>query len=108
MSNLKNINIQDIGDGNDNQKDFYTTFKERLQDVETFPSVYTFKFILPKDEEQLNQIKSIFSGKDAQFSLKESKTGKYNSITVNVTVNDADEVVHYYQEVAKIKGVIML
>lgn len=108
MSNLKNINIQDIPDGSDNQKDFYATFKERLQDVETFPTDYTYKFILPKDEEQFNLIKTIFANKEANFSVKESKTGKYNSITVVVNVSDADEVVKYYQEVSTLKGIIMM
>jgi hypothetical protein len=50
MADYKNINIQDIPDGGDNPKDFYETFKERLEDLETFPKDYTYKFILPKDQ----------------------------------------------------------
>lgn len=108
MSNLKNINIQDISKASDDSKDFYTNFKERLQDVETFPTDFTYKFILTKEEEKLNFIKGIFLDKDAKFSIKESKTGKYNSITVTISVSDADEVIKYYKEVSKLQGIIML
>lgn len=107
MSNIPNINIQDVPDGKDN-KDFYQTFKERLEDVETFPKDYTYKFILPKDVDHFNQIQSVFDDTDAKFDFKDSKTGKYTSITVNVNVKDADEVISFYKEVSKIQGVIML
>jgi putative lipoic acid-binding regulatory protein len=108
MADYKNINIQDIPDGGDSPKDFYETFKERLEDLETFPKDYTYKFILPKDQDHFNQIQSVFDDTGAQFDFKDSKTGKYTSITVNLNVKDADQVIYYYKEVAKIKGVIML
>ena len=109
MSDIKaNINIQDIPDGSDNNQDFYKTFKEKLEAVEKFPKEYAYKFILPKDEANNKLIQDVFEGKDAKFDIKDSKTGKYNAITVLVNVADADEVIKYYQEVSKIKGVMML
>ncbi|OOG16846.1 hypothetical protein BWD42_18705 [Sphingobacterium sp. CZ-UAM] len=108
MADYKNINIQDIPDGGENPKDFYESFKEKLEDLETFPKDYTYKFILPKDQDQFNQIQAVFDDTDASFDFKDSKTGKYTSITVNVNVKDADQVIYFYKEVAKIKGVIML
>ncbi|WP_286776787.1 DUF493 family protein, partial [Sphingobacterium sp. UBA2074] len=50
----------------------------------------------------------VFDDTGAQFDFKDSKTGKYTSITVNLNVKDADQVIYFYKEVAKIKGVIML
>ena len=40
--------------------------------------------------------------------MRESKNGKYTSVTVVIYVIDADQVIHFYKEVGKIEGVIML
>jgi hypothetical protein len=36
------------------------------------------------------------------------KTGKFTSISIDVTMKDAQEIVDKYQEVATIKGIISL
>ena len=102
-----NINIEDIKDGNNNQ-DFYTNFKQKLIDVEQFPSMYTFKFIVKADLEKIEEVKAIFTHGSTKISEKESSGGKYKSLTVETFVNYADEVVEYYKSVSKIESVIML
>jgi putative lipoic acid-binding regulatory protein len=37
-----------------------------------------------------------------------SKTGKFTSISVDVTMKDADEIIAKYQEVGTIKGIVSL
>lgn len=107
MKDFKNIKIEDINDTTEN-KDFYTTFKERLADTEQFPTLYTFKFIIPAVEETKAKIEDIFKHPSTKIQVKDSKTGKYNSLTVETFVNSPDEVVEYYQKVSKLDKVIML
>lgn len=105
MKDFNNINIQDINDNSSG--DFYTTFKERLADIEQFPTLYTFKFIVPALEENKTKIEKIFEHPSTKITVKDSKTGKYNSLSVETFVNNPDEVVEYYKKVSSIEKVIM-
>lgn len=102
-----NINIEDIKDGN-NDPDFYANFKQKLIDVEHFPSMYTFKFIVKADVAKIEEVKAIFTHGSTKISEKESSGGKYKSLTVETYVTNADEVVDYYKAVSKVESVIML
>lgn len=106
MKDFNNINIQDVNDNNGG--DFYTTFKERLADIEQFPTLYTFKFIIPASEENKKNIEKIFEHPSTKITIKDSKTGKYNSLNVETFVNTPDEVVEYYKKVSTIEKVIMM
>jgi putative lipoic acid-binding regulatory protein len=102
MSELNNnINIKDIQDDSNNQ-DFYKNFKEKLIEVEQFPTIYTFKFIVKTDSNQAEQVKALFTHASAKFSEKKSSGGKYTSISIENYVNSADEVVDYYKKVGEI------
>ncbi|GAA4133844.1 DUF493 domain-containing protein [Sphingobacterium kyonggiense] len=101
-----NINIKDIQDNN--PEDFYKNFKEKLIDVENFPTIYTFKFIVKSDSDKGDQVKALFTHPSAKFSEKSSSGGKYTSISVENFVNNADEVIDYYKKVAEIPDVMML
>ncbi len=108
MSDI-DINFQNIGgDDNLNKDDFYVKFKERLIDTTSFPTTYIFKFIYPTKEETMVSIKNIFENANPKFDYKASKNRKYTSISVEIFALDADQVISFYQEVAKIDGVIML
>ena len=108
MSDL-NINFQNLNDGDNlNKEDFYVKFKERLDDVTSFPADYTFKFIYPTSEETMAKIKTIFDKANPSFDYKASKNRKYTSISVQIFALDSDQVIDFYQEVSKIEGVIML
>ncbi len=93
---------------NKNQEEFYKKFKERLEDTTEFPSNYTYKFIIPTDNKRIAEVQRIFDGARPQFQMKESKTGKYTSVTVVIYVIDADQVIHYYKEASSIQDVMML
>jgi putative lipoic acid-binding regulatory protein len=90
------------------REEFYVKFKERLENTTEFPSDYTYKFIVPTDHKRLAEVQRVFDGARPQFQMKESKTGKYTSVTVVVYVLDADQVIHYYQEAASVQDVMML
>lgn len=107
MKDLSKINVQDIQQ-NTNDTDFYATFKEKLNEVEQFPSLYTFKFIVPASTNNTNEIEKIFEHPSTKIQVKDSKTGKYNSLTIETFVNTAEDVIDYYKKVSTIDKVIML
>lgn len=106
MSDYNNISINDINDNNG--ADFYNNFRQKLIDIEQFPSIYTFKFIIPAKADKREEVERIFEHPSTKISTKDSKTGKYNSLTVETFVQSADEVIDYYKKVSTIEKVIML
>lgn len=97
-----------VNDKNQTDTDFYATFKQKLENAETFPTNYIFKFILPSDQSKIARLYGVFENADATISYRESKTGKYSSFTIKTLVNDADEVIHFYKQMGEIEGVVML
>lgn len=95
-------------DNNEDPKEFYRKFKEKLNESQRFPSAYMYKFIVPNDHSTLAMLHAIFENSHASFSNRDSKNGKYTSVTIQLMAKDADEVINYYQEVASITGVVML
>ncbi len=110
MSEFNNdIHIQDLpDDGGNNSTEFYDNFRAKLNSVEQFPSIYTFKFIVKAKNNTEDDVKQIFTHDSTKFSEKESSGGKYKSITVETFVNNAEDVIDYYKKVSKIESVIML
>ena len=109
MTDYSNITIQDWPEENKNENtDFYDTFRKKLNSVEKFPDLYTFKFIVKTDFDKLQLIKEVFKHTSSKFTEKDSSGEKYKSITVVTYVNNAEEVINYYKEVSKIESVIML
>lgn len=101
------VNIVD-NQTNLNPDEFYASLKEKLEATHNFPEDYLFKFIITNEESKHTEIYRVFD--DIKFTLntKESKNGKYTSISINAFVLDADQVIKIYKEVGKIQGVMML
>jgi len=89
-------------------KEFYTKLKAQLADTAMWPSPYLYKFIVPTDAAKVNQIETIFDNLGAVITTKESRTGKYTSVSINVRMKNPDAVIVKYKEVGKIEGVISL
>ncbi len=92
----------------DKKKDFYKDLKIKLEETTTFPTKYMFKFIIPNEVEKITSIENMFNHIGAVINTKESKNGKYKSITILVTMNSVKEVIDKYEEVDTIEGVISL
>ena len=91
-----------------NQDEFYASLKEKLEATHDFPEDYIFKFIITNAESKHTEIYRVFDEVKFTLSTKESKNGKYSSITINAFVLDADQVIKIYKEVGLISGVMML
>ncbi|MEZ2444573.1 DUF493 domain-containing protein [Chitinophaga sp. RCC_12] len=101
MSTGENVNASLGGDP-------YENFRSLLQQSIVFPSEYTFKFIIKADEGKIAELKSMFADVSAKITETNSSGGKYKSFTVQVPVQNEEEVISYYKEVSKIDSVIML
>lgn len=106
MKDLNNIKIHDIQDNEGG--DAYENFKQKLMGVEQFPTLYTFKFIVPAEQDAKQEIEALFTHPSTKMHSKDSKTGKYKSLTIETFVNTADDVIDYYKKVSSIKNVIMM
>ncbi len=89
------------------RKAFYKKLKSELETTTKFPADYLYKFIVPTDENQVQEVKDLF-GKKGKIDTRASKTGKFESVSVRLIVASSDEVVDYYQKAEKIKGIISL
>ncbi|NLR82351.1 DUF493 domain-containing protein [Chitinophaga eiseniae] len=88
--------------------DPYENFRSLLQQSIVFPTEYTFKFIIKAEADKITALKSMFEGSGARLTEASSSGGKYKSFTVQVQVQDEEEVISYYKEVSRIDSVIML
>lgn len=90
------------------ESEFYEKLKKSLLETTTFPTKYMYKFIIPASDDKFKSIESIFDNMGAVINSKPSKTGKYNSLTILVKMESADDIIEKYIEVSKIDGVISL
>ncbi len=79
--------------------------KDLLEEEESFPLKYTFKFIVPT--QRLSQILGLFPDEE-NISTKPSSKGTYISVTIIRNVNSPQEVVKVYESVSVVEGVISL
>ncbi len=80
------------------------SFKEKLEAVSEWPSLYMFKFIVKKEQEE--DVKTIFHMHEV--ITKPSKNGNYVSLTINMLAASSDQIIEKYLETSKIKGIIAL
>ena len=92
-----------------NPEEFYKKLKEQLIESTNWPSEYLYKFIVRSDASKIVQIESLFDNTGAVINTKESKNGKYTSVSINVVMKDPDAVILKYIEVAdNVEGVISI
>ncbi len=87
-------------------KEFYNRLKEELANTSSWPSEYLYKFIVPTDEVKVKSVEDAFDNMGAVIVTKKSKTEKFTSISVNLTMENPEKVVEKYLEVSKVEGII--
>lgn len=93
---------------NTDTKDFYNRLEKELKSSTDWPSVYLFKFILPSQKENINTIENAFNNLGAVIKTNSSKTGKFTSVSITVTMESPQAVIQKYQELSTIEGIISL
>ena len=89
-------------------EEFYIRLKEELNNTSTWPSEYLYKFIVPTDAKKIEEVENAFDNLGAVIKTTKSKTAKYTSISINVTMSSPADVVEKYIEVSNIEGIISL
>jgi uncharacterized protein len=89
-------------------EDFYVRLKEELTNSTLWPSEYLYKFIMPSNAHSIAKIEAVFNNMGAVITTQQSKTGKYTSISISVTMISPQSVINKYIEVSDIEGIISL
>lgn len=92
----------------DKSEEFYSRLRVELMNSHSWPSDYLYKFIVPTDTEKIEKIHHIFDNTGAVIESRQSRKGKYTSISITVNLKNPDEVINKYKEVGAVEGVISL
>ena len=87
---------------------FYERLKVELDKSNTWPAEYLFKFIVPAVADNAKKVEDAFDCMGAVIKTTKSKTGKYISVSVDVTMKDSQEIIEKYQELSTIEGIVSL
>jgi hypothetical protein len=85
-------------------KEWLDSFRKKLDQHYAWPSVYMFKFIVPKGKE--TELKNLFTGHE--IVEKSSANGNYSSLTIQMMCPSGDAVIKVYEMVEGIEGIIAL
>lgn len=89
-------------------KDFYERLRTELNNSNTWPAKYLFKFIVSTDLEKIKKVENAFNSMGAVIETKHSKAGKYTSISIDVQMPNAQKIIDKYLELSTVKGIISL
>jgi len=80
------------------------SFRQQLENEYEWPALYTFKFIVPKD--QIEEVRALFTKHDT--SERESSKGAYISLTSRVMAESSEHIIDIYIRANEIEGIIAL
>lgn len=92
----------------DKAQEKYEKLLIQLTDGFDWPTVYMFKFIVPADNEKIAQVEGLFNSKEAEINTRQSRTGKFVSITAKEMMMSPQSVVDRYLQAEGIEGLISL
>ncbi len=81
------------------------SFREKLDKYYTWPSLYTFKFIIPTTKEV--DLRLLFP-LHTTATEKSSERGKYVSLTYQMMMPSSDSVIEVYKKASVIEGIVAL
>ena len=85
----------------------FKDLRKKLDETQSYPAVYMFKFIMDATHRKIALIENLFS-ENAEIYTKESDKGKYISITITEVMMSTDEIIGIYSKAAEIEGVMLL
>ena len=90
------------GDGKGKQD--WARFRQLLDEQNAWPAEYLFKFIVPSD--RVEDVRRLFG--QIPISIRESKRGRYMSVSATMLVHSSDEIEAVYRKAGEIPGLIAL
>lgn len=89
-------------------EEFYVRLKEELGNTSVWPSEYLYKFIVPTALNKILEIENAFNDMGAIIKTRQSKEGKFTSVSVDVRMESPEAVIEKYILVSGIEGIISL
>jgi hypothetical protein len=80
------------------------SFREKLDQHYSWPSLYIFKFIVPHGKE--DEVKRLFPKHNV--TERQSNQGKYISVTVEMMLPSSQAVIDVYVQASAIEGIVAL
>jgi hypothetical protein len=77
--------------------------KELLDGQSDWPTIFVFKFIVPRSS--IDSLKAVVG---SDIEIRQSSGGKYIGVTLRRLVDSSDAVIEVYESVSEIKGLIAL
>ncbi|MDG1332763.1 MAG: DUF493 domain-containing protein [Crocinitomicaceae bacterium] len=84
----------------------YDKLKIQLE-LQEWPNVYLFKFIVPNSSEKIAQATALFDD-SAELNLRESSKGTYMSVSAKELMMDVDSIIEKYNRASEIEGLVAL
>jgi hypothetical protein len=91
-----------------NTEEFYERLKVELDKTNTWPAEYLYKFIVPSVNDNVLRVENAFNAMGAVIKTTKSRTGKFTSISIDVQMKNAQEIINKYLEVSTIEGIVSL
>jgi uncharacterized protein len=88
--------------------EFYARLKEELDNANDWPAKYLYKFIVPTEDEKIKAVEDAFDQMGAVIDTRQSKNGKFTSLSVDVQMPNAESIIKKYLDVSTIEGIISL
>jgi uncharacterized protein len=88
--------------------EFYARLKEELDNSNNWPAKYLYKFIVPTEDEKIKAVEDAFDQMGAVIDTRQSKNGKFTSLSVDVQMPSAESIIKKYLDVSTIEGIISL
>lgn len=79
-------------------------FRELLDSQYTWPTLYTFKFIVPHDK--TSELEAMLPR--GSFTTRPSAKGNYIAYSATLNVGSAESVIALYEQAAAIEGILSL
>jgi putative lipoic acid-binding regulatory protein len=84
---------------------WFTSFRDKLDQHYAWPALYVFKFIVPADKQE--ELRKLFP-LHVTSTEKKSEKGNYISLTYQMMMPSSDSVIDVYKKVSVIEGIVAL
>ncbi len=84
----------------------YDKLKIQLE-LQEWPNVYLFKFIVPNDSEKIALATALFDD-SAELNLRTSSKGTYMSVSAKEMMMDVASIIDKYNRSSEIEGLVAL
>lgn len=87
--------------------DTFNSLKKKLDANKKWPLTYMFKFIVPAEMDKIALVEALFDN-NATIYHKESRSGKFISITAKQEMDSSSDIINVYQKASSIESIVAL